>query len=247
MDTLRLGTAQFDQVFEDKQANRVRIEALFEASPGTDLCVLPEMTLTGFSMDPSKTALDEDDHAFFADLARRHRTAIVYGGVVDRSNVAILVDPDGIRRDPYAKMHLFALGNETRHYVPGSKKTLWRLGGWRILPAICYDLRFSYLFWDVAHDIDLVLVPSNWPASRREHWRTLLQARAIENQVPVAGCNRIGRDPLVRYAGDSLVVGPQGHVLSDAGDAEGVFVASVERAETASVRSRFPFLDDRLD
>lgn len=247
MDIIRVGVAQFGQVFEDKAANRERVEALLADGDPTDLCILPEMTLTGFSMNPGVATLDEDDHRFFARLARERSTGIVYGGVVEGRNVAILVDRDGTRRDAYAKMHLFALGNESKHYVAGTQRMIWTFGQWKILPAICYDLRFSYLFWDAARDIDLVVVPSNWPASRREHWRTLLQARAIENQVPVAGCNRVGRDPLTGYAGDSLVVGPLGHVLADAGDVEGVFVAPIERAETKNVRGRFPFLEDRLD
>lgn len=247
MDMLRVGTAQFDQVFEDKARNRARVEELFAGGEQTDLCVLPEMTLTGFSMEGSLTQLTDEDHAFFADLARRHGTAIVYGGSDEGCNVAILVDKEGHRSEPYAKMHLFALGSETKHYRAGTERAVWNLGLWRILPAICYDLRFSYLFWDVARDIDLVVVPANWPASRREHWRTLLQARAIENQVPVVGCNRIGQDPLVKYAGDSLVVGPLGHVLSDARDGSGILTAPLERGETIAVRCRFPFLEDRLD
>lgn len=247
METLRVGTAQFDQAFEDKEANRRLLTALFASSEATDLCVLPEMTLSGFTMNSAFATLEEGDHAFFAGLASRHSTAIVYGGVEDGRNVAILVDRDGNRHPPYAKMHLFALGNEPRHYVAGTEKIVWNLGPWRILPAICYDLRFSYLFWDTARYIDLVVVPANWPASRREHWRTLVQARAIENQVPVVGCNRIGSDPSIRYSGDSLVVGPTGHILSDASDRDGVFVAPVERAATHQVRGRYPFLDDRLD
>lgn len=247
MDTLRIGTAQFDQVFEDKATNRKRIGELMAAGDRTDLCVFPEMTLSGFSMDADRARLTDEDHAFFADLARKHATAIVYGGVEQDRNVAMLVDKEGRRSEPYAKMHLFALGSETKHYRPGAERVVWKLGPWRILPAICYDLRFSYLFWDVARDIDLVVVPANWPASRREHWRTLLQARAIENQVPVVGCNRIGQDPLARYAGDSLVVGAQGHVLSDARDGSGIVSAPVERAETMAVRGKFPFLQDRLD
>lgn len=246
MDTLRVGVAQFDQSFEDKPGNRSRIEALLDAAPPTDLCVLPEMTLTGFSMDPARTALDEDDHAFFADLARRKGTAIAYGGVVDARNVAILVDREGRRSRPHAKTHLFGLGSEPRHYVAGDSRTVWDLDGWRILPAICYDLRFSYLFWEGAAEIDLVVVPANWPASRREHWRALLLARAIENQVPVAGCNRIGSDPALRYAGDSMLLDAQGRILSDAADVEGVAVAELSRRSTSETRARFPFLADRL-
>lgn len=246
-DVFRLGLVQFDQVFEDKERNRATLLRLLDGRNGLDLCVLPEMTLTGFSMDPARTTLDDDDRAFFADLARRHATGLVYCGVEDGRNVAILLDRRGERISSYAKRHLFGLGGESSHYLPGTERAVWSFEGWSIVPAICYDLRFSYHFWEGAPGVDLVVVPANWPASRREHWRTLLSARAIENQVLVAGCNRIGNDPNLAYAGDSLVVGANGRILSDAAGSEGVLECVVSRRDTAATRARFPFLADRLD
>jgi len=246
MDTLRIGLAQFDQAFEDKTRNRETIRRLLEGSSALDLFLLPEMTLTGFSMDPARTSLDDADHAWFAGQAREFSTGIVYGGVEDGRNVAILLDKEGKRTGVYAKRHLFALGGEPSHYRGGTECVVWDFEGWRILPAICYDLRFSYHFWEHAAKADLVVIPANWPASRREHWRTLLRARAIENQVPVAGCNRIGRDPLSRYCGDSLVVDGLGQILSDGVDSEGVVRATLDHADVAKVRAKFPFFADRL-
>jgi len=246
-DDLRLGLVQFDQAFEDKERNRATLLRLLDRREGLDLCILPEMTLTGFSMDPARTELDDGDRAFFAGLARRHATGLVYCGVEDGRNVAVLLDRRGERIASYAKRHLFGLGGESTHYRPGAESAVWIFEGWRILPAICYDLRFSYHFWEGARDLDLVVVPANWPASRREHWRTLLAARAIENQVVVAGCNRIGNDPNLAYAGDSLVVGANGRILSDAAGSEGVSECAVSRRDTAATRARFPFLADRLD
>jgi len=245
METLRLALLQFDPAFEDRAFARSRIDALV-AGLTCDLLVLPEMTLTGFTMSSSTASLGEDDLEWFAALARRIGCGVVFGGVEDGRNVAVLLDRRGERIGTYAKRHLFGLGGETEAYRPGATATTWDFEGWKILPAICYDLRFSYHFWDAANGHDLVVVPANWPASRREHWRTLLRARAIENQIVVAGCNRLGADPLARYGGDSLVVDAQGRILSDAADVEGIVLAEVDRSQTARTRERFPFLGDRL-
>jgi omega-amidase len=245
-ETLRLALVQFDQVFEDKAANRATIERLLPDAGAHDLVVLPEMTLTGFSMDPSRTTLLPNDLEGFSSLARRLRSGVVFCGVEDGRNVAVLLDREGRRVGVYAKRHLFGLGGEPEAYDPGTSREIWSFEGWRILPAICYDLRFSYHFWDRAADLDLVIVPANWPRGRALHWRTLLAARAIENQVFVAGCNRIGSDPKLSYAGDSLVAGPLGQILTDGGDREGVHPCELSRADLLAARTRFPFLADRV-
>lgn len=158
-------------------------------------------------------------------------------------------DPARTRRNPPGNLRQEAslrAGRGAPGLPEGGDAVVWTFEGWTILPAICYDLRFAYHFWERAAATDLVLVPANWPGSRREHWRSLLQARAIENQVPVAGCNRVGRDATLAYSGDSLVFDAQGRILADAGEAEGVLTCVVERERTAETRRRFPFLGDRL-
>lgn len=245
-ETLRLALVQFDQVFEDKAANRATIERLLPDAGVHDLVVLPEMTLTGFSMDPSRTTLLPEDLEGFSALARRLGSGVVFCGVEDGRNVSVLLDREGRRVGAYAKRHLFGLGGEPDAYEAGASRETWTFEGWRILPAICYDLRFSYHFWDRAADLDLAIVPANWPKGRAGHWRTLLAARAIENQVFVAGCNRVGSDPKLAYAGDSLVAGPLGQILTDGGDREGVFACELSKADLAAARGRFPFLADRV-
>lgn len=245
-DVLRLALVQFDQAFEDKAANRATLERLLPDPGAHDLVVLPEMTLTGFSMDPSRTTLDPDDLEGFSSLARRLRSGVVFCGVEDGRNVSVLLDREGRRRGVYAKRHLFGLGGEPSHYAGGTAREVWNFEGWRILPAICYDLRFSYHFWDGAAELDLAIVPANWPRGRALHWRTLLAARAIENQIFVAGCNRIGSDPKLAYAGDSLVAGPLGQILTDGLDREGVFACELSKADLVAARGRFPFLADRI-
>lgn len=244
---LRLGLAQYAPSWEDRAGTRARIAALLEDAPETDLLVLPEMSLTGFTMEAERAELDAGDHAFFAGLARSRRSAVCYGGAEEGRNALFLRGRDGALLGRYRKRHLFGLGGEPGSYLRGENApAVLEWEGWRILPAICYDLRFAYHFWEAASSVDLALVPACWPASRDPHWRTLLKARAIENQFWVAGVNRIGRDPRLAYAGSSSVIDPAGEVVLDAGDAEGLHVVAIDRARVAAQRARFPFLADRL-
>lgn len=246
MDTLRLGLVQYDPVWCDPIANRSKIEGLLGLAPATDLLVFSEMSLTGFCMDPARTLLDDADHAWFADLARTRGTGVVYGCVEQGANRLVLLDREGNRAGTYDKRHLFGLGGEPSSYRPGAQRVDWRFEEWRIRPAICYDLRFGYHFAEGAEEIDLVVLSACWPASRENHWKTLLRARAIENQCFVAAVNRCGEEPQIRYQGASQVVDPNGAVVRDAGAEIGVFVSAISRESVQRQRIRFPFLQDRL-
>jgi len=116
----------------------------------------------------------------------------------------------------------------------------------RISLFVCYDLRFADEFWALAPDTDVYLVPANWPAARRLHWQTLLQARAIENQAYVVGCNRVGTaGDGTEHVGDSRIVSPLGELLATAAEGETILLADVDAAEVARVRDRFRFMADR--
>ena len=253
MQNLRVALLQADLAWHDIGANIARFDALLSPLAGkADLVALPEMFSTGFTMKPSEVAEGMDGLATAA-LRRwaRELNAHVAGSVVIHEsgryyNRLLWARPDGTI-EHYDKRHLFRMAGEDAVYAPGTLAPVMDIEGWKIRPFICYDLRFPVWSRNVGNACDLALYVANWPAKRARHWRALLAARAIENQVPVAGCNRIGRDPLARYAGDSLVVGAQGHILSDALDGSGIVAATVERAETIAVRGKFPFLEDRLD
>ncbi len=128
-------------------------------------------------------------------------------------NRFLLVEPGG-KVHGYDKRHLFRMAGEHQHYQAGKQRTIFEWRGWRILPQICYDLRFPV--WSrYQQDYDLALYVANWPAARSMHWQTLLAARAIENQIYVAGCNRVGEDGNgLNYSGDSLIISPQGERLA---------------------------------
>ena len=246
MEILRLGMLQYDPVWCDPVSNRRRIEELLVGLGPIDLLVLPEMSLTGFCMEATRAHLDDAYHAWFAELARSRSMGIVYGCVEQGGNRLVLLDRAGVRAGIYDKRHLFGLGGEPSSYRPGPELVDWVFEEWRIRPSICYDLRFTYHYWQGAEDIDLALVPACWPGSRESHWRSLLAARAIENQYFVAGVNRVGEEPQIRYRGGSMVVDPNGGVVCDGQAQVGVFIAEISRETVQRQRSRFPFLHDRL-
>jgi predicted amidohydrolase len=149
----------------------------------------------------------------------------------------------------YAKIHPFSYAGEDKHYAAGTQfltvDVVANGESLRVSPFVCYDLRFADEFWARAELTDIYVVPANWPEPRREHWRTLLRARAIENQAYVVGVNRVGTVQNDHYVGDSAIVDPAGLVLVEASMGETVLVADVTAERVANVRKRFPFLADR--
>ena len=186
------------------------------------------------------------------DLARKHDAAIVGSvGVRDvageASNRMWMATPEG-ELHVYDKRHLFTLAGEHRAYRPGIERVeaTWR--GWNILFQVCYDLRFpAFARNNGSTPYDLALYVANWPEPRREAWRTLLQARAIENQCFVVGVNRSGTDASGHhYAGDSVIVDHAGHLLADAGGKgqPAALRATLDAADMQAFRKKLPFLED---
>jgi predicted amidohydrolase len=245
---------QLDIAWEDKAANCARAAELLEraAPPAGSLILLPEMFATGFTMDVSAAAEDASGpaHRLLAETARRYE-AFALGGVVSRAedgrglNEGVAFGPDGAELARYAKMHPFTYAGEAEHYAAGERVVTFRWRDFTVAPLVCYDLRFPEAFRPaVRKGADLLVVIANWPRARAAHWRTLLAARAIENQAFVVGVNRVGRDPNNDYAGRSVVVAPTGETLADAGDAEGVLRAELDVAAVRSFRESFPALRD---
>ncbi|MDQ1730857.1 MAG: hypothetical protein QOK10_1016 [Pseudonocardiales bacterium] len=256
---MRVAAIQHDIVWQDAAATRKHVEPMIEqaASSGARLIVLSEMFATGFSMEPERIAEDPggETEQFLISQARRHNAWLV-GSIAQFSgeqtpegtpravNVAVLAGPNG-QLHRYRKIHPFSYAREHEHYDAGTGFLNVDLDGLRVTVFICYDLRFADEFWQCAEGTDLYVVPANWPEPRREHWRALLRARAIENQAYVIGCNRVGRAGTLNHLGDSVILDPLGRALSEASVGETVLVADVDRAEVARVRERFPFLQDR--
>lgn len=250
---MRVACVQLDIVWEDPRATCARVDPLARAAAGdgAQLLVLPEMFATGFSMDAARTAAHAPWIAeYVARLARRHGVWVAAGwaepGPLRPFNTFRLVDPDGVERLGYRKIHPFSLAGEPERYAAGDDVATVVVEGVRVTPLVCYDLRFPELFRLAADATDLFLVPANWPARRGRAWRALLVARALDAQAWVAGVNRVGTDGNgVAHAGDTAVVNPLGEVVATLADDEGVVTAEVVPEEVARVRRRYGFLDDR--
>jgi predicted amidohydrolase len=252
---MKVAAVQHDIVWEDPNANFEHLAALIAnaANVGARLIVLTEMYSTGFSMDAAKIAEPPGGAStqFLVQQARMHDVWVCASvpelapGADRPFNQLVLAAPDGalIR---YAKIHPFSYGREHEHYAPGAEPITVTVEGVRVTPLVCYDLRFSYLFWDAAAHTDCYVVVANWPASRRTHWRVLLRARAIENQAYVCAANRVGSGGGLDYVGDSCIIDPMGEVLVAGTGTETVLVADVDPEVVSATRTRFPFLADRL-
>ena len=142
-------------------------------------------------------------------------------------------------------MHPFSFGGEDKWFAKGTSNVTITIENVRVSLFICYDLRFADHFWRLAPETDLYIVPANWPSVRRQHWITLLDARAIENQAFVMGVNRVGTGGSLVYEGDSRIVGPFGEVLAEAGPGETILYADVDPQVVVDIRSTYPFLQDR--
>jgi omega-amidase len=251
---LRISLVQSALHWQDPAANRLMFEQQLASLAGTtDLIVLPEMFTTGFTMAPEGLAEPHEGPTlgWMRQQAGRLGAALC-GSIITQTadgyvNRLLFVTPEGAVHH-YDKRHLFRMANEHQHYEAGTCRALIDYLGWRILPTVCYDLRFP-VFLRNRSDYDLLLCVANWPAARRHPWRVLLQARAIENLCYVAGVNRVGQDGKgYDYSGDSMLVDFKGQALLDhsAGTA---FVETVTLSAAALGRFRdaFPAWQDADD
>ena len=220
MPGLKITLLQQPLVWMDGPANLRHFGRLMEEIVGRDVIVLPEMFTTGFAMEAAKQSMVETDViAWMRQQAQRTNALIAGSAALQTSRGAVnrflLVEPEG-RVHAYDKRHLFRMAEEHHHYLAGDQRIVLTWRGWRILPLVCYDLRFPV--WSRnRNDYDLALYVANWPAPRSHHWQSLLMARAIENQAYVAGCNRVGTDGNSHhYRGDSRIITPPGEILAAA-------------------------------
>ena len=251
---MKIFGCQFDVAWENRSANLEKAESLLaqaNPSPGA-LVVLPEMCLSGFSMNLAAIAepAGSESEQRLAGLARRHgvylQAGLVCLGADGRSrNQSVTYSPEGNEIARYSKLHPFTLGGETAAYAAGTQVATFQCHDWLVAPFICYDLRFPEIFrvaaWRRPH---LFTVIASWPEVRIGHWVKLLQARAIENQAYVIGVNRIGRDPKLNHPGRSIVVNYHGEILADAESRECVISADLDLAALEEYRRALPFLDD---
>ncbi len=234
--------------WENIEANISKFATLIKTSGQvSDLMVLPEMFSTGFSMQPEKFSQTMDGSALSCMKAwAKESNAVVCGSLIISEkgkffNRFVWVEPDG-KLIYYDKGHLFRMGEEQLHYSKGNHRIIIDYKGWKIAPFICYDLRFPvWLRRNAAYDYDLMLLVANWPEKRSLHWKTLCQARAIENQSYMVAVNRVGMDGnQVNHSGDSLVIKPTGDIIFTETHNETVKTIIVNLEDVKQYRISFP-------
>ena len=254
MSTLSFSIIQTNLFWEDKGANLTHLEQkIMGIESYTEIIVLPEMFSTGFSMQPEIHAetMDGPTIEWMRRLSETKKVIITGSLIIKEEdkfyNRLIWMLPNG-ELGYYDKRHLFAFAGEDQHYTAGNKRLIASVKGWKINLQICYDLRFPV--WarqtkGTESEYDVLLYVANWPEKRNHAWKTLLTARAIENQCVTIGVNRVGLDGNNNaHSGDSLIVGPLGEVLYHCAYEEDVFNITLQKEEIANARSQFPFWKD---
>jgi omega-amidase len=258
MATLTITTIQSNLIWEEKAANlRMLEQKITGIEEKTEIVVLPEMFNTGFSMRPEAFAETmEGETVEWMKRVSRENSIVLTGSVMIEEdgnyyNRLIWMLPNG-QYGHYDKRHLFAFGEEDKHYSPGNKRLIASVKGWKINLQVCYDLRFPV--WarqkinEEGAEYDVLIYVANWPERRSHAWKTLLCARAIENQCYVVGVNRTGSDGKnIYYSGNSLVIDPLGQVLYHMADEEDVNTITLQKEMLEDVRSKFPFWKDADD
>lgn len=251
MSALKVAVVQTALIWQDCQANLQQLAMQLATLNPVDLIVLPEMFASGFSMESAKIAETEPGPAlcWLQAQAAQYQCAIAGSLAVRTASGALVnrlyfVTPDG-QVQHYDKRHLFRMAGEHQAYQAGIERVIVSYRGWRILLQVCYDLRFPVFSRNRA-DYDAIIYVANWPAARSRAWWLLLQARAIENQAYVFGCNRVGQDANgLSYQGDSLIVDYLGQPMAElAAEQSGVLYAEADLAALSAFREKFPaYLD----
>jgi omega-amidase len=252
---LIISLGQMDIALGQPQANLAKVQELTaEASRrGSDIVLFPELWSTGYDLENAEqyaTSLDEGHFAELAALARKNAIHIC-GSLLSLQdgryhNTASLFSPAGKRLGHYNKIHLFRLMEEDKYLAAGQAAPVFDLPWGKSAIAICYDLRFPELFRRYAlAGARIIFLPAEWPYPRLEHWRTLLQARAIENQMFIVACNRIGEDRGERFFGHSAIYDPWGRLVVEAGGGEALLTVSIDMALVEEIRQVIPIFTDR--
>lgn len=255
MSALSITTIQTNLIWEDKAANLYALEQKINSIQNpTEIVVLPEMFSTGFSMQPSLFAetMEGETLNWMKKVSIQNKIILTGSIIIEEEgkyyNRLIWMLPNG-ECGYYDKRHLFAFGQEDKFYNAGNKRLIAQVKGFKINLQVCYDLRFPV--WarqqnkSGGMEYDVLIYIANWPEKRSHAWKTLLCARAIENQCYVVGVNRVGTDGNnIYHSGNSLVIDPLGQVLYHMPDDEDVSTVTISKDYLNEVREKFPFWKD---
>lgn len=254
-NSLTVTLVQTNLFWEDKKAN---LDMLYKKIDGirekTEVVILPEMFSTGFSMKPEVLAetMDGETVQWMKSMAAAKKIILTGSIIIAEGeryfNRLIWMLPDG-SFGFYDKRHLFGYASEQEHFSAGNKKLIASVKGWKINLQVCYDLRFPV--WtrqppgEPENNYDLLINVASWPEKRSTAWKTLLAARAIENQCFVAGVNRVGEDGnRILYDGGSRIIDPLGEVIYQKNTDEDIFTCTLQKEKVTEIREKLPFLRD---
>lgn len=215
---MKIGLLESYIEWENKEVNMETLQAVLQqvVSENLDVIFLPEMSFTGFSMN-TKVTKDNNKETVnrMCDLSRQYDMAIGFGWVSgdEKAENHYSVVSHGKELLDYRKIHPFSYSGEHQYFQGGDSLCCCQLHEFTLGALICYDLRFPEVFQILSQKADFIVVPANWPEKRREHWKVLLQARAIENQCYVAGINCFGAIGGLSYSGDSCLINPNGEFV----------------------------------
>lgn len=219
-----------------------------------DVILFPEMWNTGYSLEQINELADENGERtkrFIAEFCRKHQVHIIAGSIAQKQgtevrNTIYVFNRDGEITADYSKIHLFRLMDEEKYLVCGNQIGHMEIEGNPAGVMICYDIRFPELARTMAlNGAKVMFVPAEWPHPRMHHWRTLLMARAIENQMFVVACNRVGVSGTTEFFGHSLVIDPWGEIIAEGGEEEQIIFATIDLDEVDRVRKKIPVFEDR--
>ena len=248
---MRITTVQSSLVWEKVDLNLQSFEKKMESLKNqTDIIVLPEMFSTGFSMNPEKLSESFEDSKtidWMKNMAAKTNAAICGSLIIEENgnyyNRFIWAAEGKI--EYYDKRHLFTLAGEHKYYKAGEKKLIITYKDWRICPQVCYDLRFP-AWCRNSEDFDIQIFVANWPNKRSHHWKSLLLARAIENQCYVVGVNRVGKDANdLEYSGHTSIIDFAGNIAYQKAYVEEVMTVEISKEKLDNFRNKLNFLTDR--
>lgn len=237
----------------DKNLQNISLKLSSGVREKTDLIVLPEMFNTGFTMRAEEMAEEMDGKTmqWLSKTAASYECVITGSLIIKENgnfyNRMIWMKPDG-EFQYYDKHHLFSMADENKHFEAGNEQRIVELKGWKIRLAICYDLRFPVWLRNKNAEYDILLLVASWPDKRSSHWRTLIHARAVENQTYVVAVNRVGHDGnQIYHSGHSMCIDPYGNTVYYKPEDEDLYTFSINYPELEKIRRQFPFLQDADD
>lgn len=255
---LNVALLQMDIAVGEPEVNFAKLSAMLEQAVRDerkpDVILFPEMWNTGYALDRIHDIADRDGERtseFISGFCRKHNVHVVAGSVAERSgehvrNTIFAFDREGNPTGEYSKIHLFRLMDEEKYLQAGNQIGNWNVDGIPAGMMICYDIRFPELTRKLAlGGAKLLFVPAEWPHPRLHHWRTLLTARAIENQMYVIACNRVGTSGTTSFFGHSMVIDPWGEIITEGDETESILTACIDLSIVDKVRSTIPVFSDR--